>query len=132
MSDGVARGQSALDLPALDLPALDRLVAAITVDAYDVEEQVTAFFEAFANEVELPVQTVVLGLPVEVVEFGIADNDAELTARCRRGADAQELSLTYLMFPADSVVGWLHAGYRRCLGLRPYPASQPPNWELGD
>lgn len=115
-----------------DTEALDQLIEAVTVDCYGLEEQVTAFQEAFNNEVSLPVETAVLDMPVQVVAFGIREDGNDLTALCRRGAVEQELALADLVFEPQSVVGWLHAAYRRCLGLRPHPATKPPDWELAD
>ncbi|GAB2448195.1 hypothetical protein GCM10027062_32240 [Nocardioides hungaricus] len=29
----------------------------------------------------------------------------------------------------DEAAAWIHAAYRRCLGLAPYPAAIPEGWE---
>ena len=40
---------------------VERLVAVITTDCYNLGEQVTAFYEAFAEEVPLPTTATVIG-----------------------------------------------------------------------
>lgn len=109
---------------------LDRLVEAITVDCYDEEEQMAAFHSVFSDEVALPTPTALLGIAVEVLGFDLRENGRELVALCRRpGSVEQQVSLADLVFPPDSVVGRLHAAYRRCLGLTPFEASIPPGWK---
>ncbi len=46
---------------------VERLVAVITTDCYNLAEQVTACYEAFAEEVPLPTAATVIGTTVEVV-----------------------------------------------------------------
>lgn len=109
---------------------LDRLVEAITVDCYDDEEQMTAFHAVFSDEVEFPAPAAVLGIAVEVLGFDVREDGRELVARCRRpGSVSQEVSLVDLVFPPESVGGWLQAAYRRCLGLKPFEATIPPGWK---
>lgn len=54
--------------------ALNELVEAITVDSYDIAEQMSAFHSAFTDEVSLPVEIDVLGMPVQVVAFNIRED----------------------------------------------------------
>jgi hypothetical protein len=107
---------------------VDRLVEAITVDCYNLAEQVTAFYEAFAEEVPLPTAATVVGATVEVVSIDIAEHGEELTARCQRGAVVQELRLSDLVFPPDTAAAWVHAAYSRCLGLTGHAAAIPAGW----
>ena len=46
---------------------LDLLIAEITLDAYDVDEQLTGFFTFFENDVEFPVSGKVIGYQTEVL-----------------------------------------------------------------
>ncbi|WP_109509162.1 hypothetical protein [Nocardioides speluncae] len=108
---------------------MDRLVAVITVDCYNLAEQVTAFYETFAEEVPLPTTATVIGTTIEVVGIDIAEQGEELTARCRRGDVVQDLHLSDLVFAPDAPAGWIHAAYRRCLGLVPNPAAVPGGWK---
>jgi len=106
-----------------------RLVAVITTDCYNLAEQVTAFYEVFAEEVPLPTTATVIGTTVEVVCIDIADHGEVLTARCHRGDVVQDLHLSDLEFAPDTAAGWIHAAYRRCLGLVPHPAALPAGWK---
>lgn len=48
--------------------ALDALVEIATTDTHDEDEQVTGFFTMLENHLELPFETEVLGVTVEVVK----------------------------------------------------------------
>ena len=108
---------------------MDRLVAVITVDCYNPAEQVTAFYETFAEEVPLPTTASVVGTTIQVVGIDIAEHGEELIARCRRGDVVQDLRLSDLVFPPDTAAAWIHAAYRRCLCLMPHPAAVPEGWK---
>jgi hypothetical protein len=108
---------------------VDRLVAVITVDCYNLAEQVTAFYETFAEEVPLPATARVLGTTIDVVGIDIAEHGEELIARCHREDVVQDLRLSDLVFAPDTAGGWIHAAYRRCLGLIPHPAAVPEGWK---
>ena len=47
--------------------ALSELIESVTVDAYGIDEQLTAFLTAFSEEVAVPCPATVLDLPVEVL-----------------------------------------------------------------
>ncbi len=106
---------------------VDRLLEVITVDCYNLAEQVTAFYEGFAEAVPLP--TTVVGATVRVLGIDIAEHGEELTARCQRGDVVQDLRLSDLVFPPDTTAAWIHAAYRRCLGLTAHPAAVPAGWK---
>lgn len=108
---------------------VELLVAVITMDCYNLAEQVTAFYETFAEEVPLPITATVIGIPVEVVGIDIGDHGEVLIARCNRGEVVQDLHLTDLVFAPDTAAGWIHAAYRRCLGCVPHPAAVPGGWK---
>lgn len=108
---------------------VERLAAVITVDCYNFAEQVTAFYETFAEEVRLPTTATVIGTTIEVVGIDIADHGEALTACCHHGNVVQDLHLADLVFAPDTVAGWIHAAYRRCLGLAPHPAAVPRGWK---
>jgi hypothetical protein len=88
---------------------VERLVAVITMDCYNLAEQVTAFYETFAEEVPLPTTATVIGTTVELVGIDIADHGEVLTARCHRGDVVQDLHLSDLVFAPDTAAGWIHA-----------------------
>lgn len=108
---------------------LDRLVEVITVDCYNPSEQMTAFYEVFAVEVPLPTTATVVGATVRVVGIDIAQHDQGLAARCQHGDVMQDLRLSDLVFPPDTAAAWIHAAYRRCLGLTAHPAAVPAEWK---
>ncbi|RZT77827.1 hypothetical protein EV382_0992 [Micromonospora violae] len=39
-----------------------------------------------------------------------------------------EVTLADLAFPPHTVTAWIHAAYRRYLGLTPFPARPRPEW----
>lgn len=90
---------------------------------------VTAFYEVFVEEVRLPSTATVVGATIEVIGIDVAEHGEELTAPCRRGAVVQDLRLSDLVFPPDTPAAWIHAAYRRCLGLVPHPAAVPEKWK---
>lgn len=106
-----------------------RLLEVITVDCYNPSEQMTAFYEVFAEEVPLRTTATVVGATVRVVRIDIAEHREELTARCQRGEVVQELRLSDLVFPPHTAAAWIHAAYRRCLGLRAHPTAMPAGWK---
>ncbi len=108
---------------------MDRLVAAITEDCYNLAEQVTAFYETFSEEITLPTTASVVGTTVQVVGIDIAAHGEELIALCQRGDVVQDLRLSDLIFAPDTAAGWIHAAYRRSLGLTPHPAAIPEGWK---
>jgi hypothetical protein len=108
---------------------VNRLLEVITVDCYNASEQVTAFYEVFTQEVPLPITVTVVGASVRVVGIDIAEHGEELTARCQRGTVGQDLRLADLVFPSDTPAAWIHAAYRRCLGLTAHPAAVPAGWK---
>lgn len=107
----------------------DQLGEVIRVDCYNEDEQMTAFHTVLTEEVALPTEAGTVGMSVQVLDFDIREGGSELTARCRRGAAEQELCLVDLVFPPQTVAAWIHAAYRRCLGLRPHPAEIPRGWK---
>lgn len=112
-----------------DLNEVDRLVEVITVDCYNLAEQVTAFYETFTEEVGFPTTATVVGTTIHVVGIDVAEYGEELIARCHRGDAVQDLQLSDLVFAPDTTAGWIHAAYRRSLGLMPHPAAIPQGWK---
>jgi hypothetical protein len=107
---------------------LDELIAEITVDCYNEDEQLSGLLTAFSDELALPLNAELLDISVLVLGFDMRGSGRELTARCRHGVTDGEIALADLTFPAGSVAAWLHAAYRRFLGLPSRPASKPAGW----
>jgi len=47
--------------------SLGKLIDEITVDAYDIDEQLSGFLQVFQDEVTVPSSATVLGMAIEVV-----------------------------------------------------------------
>jgi hypothetical protein len=111
--------------------SLGELIDEITIDAHDVDEQLSGFLQTLQDEVAVPVPAFVLGIVVDVVGFDLeGDGRRGLVAQCRHAGVGGTLSLADVRFKTGSVAAWLHAAYRTWLGLPPFPAQQPSNWRL--
>jgi hypothetical protein len=109
--------------------SLAELIDEITLDAYDLYEQLSGFLQVFSDEVTVPARGTVLHFPVEVTGFDFeGDERRGLVARCRHDGSAGTVSLVDVRFERRSVAGWLHAAYRTWLGLPPFPALRPSKW----
>lgn len=60
--------------------------------------------------------------------FDYTNEARGVVATCRGPDGAGEVALADLAFPPDTVSAWIHAAYRRHLGLRPFPARPRPDW----
>ncbi len=110
-----------------DFTALDELIEEITVDAYDGDEKLWAFRQAFEDDVTLPADGFVIGEPVSVVEIDYDGNERRgLTAKCRREDGSEHVvTASDVVFPEGASGSLFLAAYRRWLGLEPYPAVTP-------
>jgi hypothetical protein len=102
---------------------LDDLVDGIVVDAYNDDEQLSAFDTVIGDEVTLPADASVVGQPVTVIKIAYDGNERRgLTAQCRR-EDGSEYTVAAcdLVFPEGSKGSDYIAAYRRWLGIDPYP-----------
>jgi hypothetical protein len=108
-----------------ELEALDKLIEKITVDAYDDNEQLSAFQQVFEDHVTLPADGFVIGEPVSVIAVEYDGNERRgLTAKCRREDGAEyEMALSEVVLPHASTGARYIAAYRRWLNLDPYPAE---------
>lgn len=92
---------------------LDELIAEITVDAYDEDEQLMGFENAFDEEVGFPLSGAVVGEDVEVLSVGRRDGRRELIAACARSGRHYEVALLDVAIRAEPSVERLLAAYRR-------------------
>ena len=104
------------------------LIEMIIVDCYNHEEAITAFLTVFDEEVVKPTSATVLATPVEVLAYEGQGDPLDLVARCRAGDTKQWLSLCDIVFEPGTSAAWIHAAYRRWLGLRPHSAVRPADW----
>jgi hypothetical protein len=111
------------------LKELDELIEQITVDCYDDDELVTAFCEVLGDEIPVPFEVTVLGMPAQVTAVGHGRTPGVM-ATCRRDGHTIEVPLTSLTFPEGSVAAWLQAAYLRHLGHNPGRTTPPDGWRL--
>lgn len=101
---------------------LSDLVEQIIVDAYDDDEQLSAFRQAIEDEAALPADAWVIGEPVTVLKVDYENERRGLTAKCRR-EDGSEYTIAAcdLVFPEGSKAAGYIAAYRMWLCIEPYP-----------
>jgi hypothetical protein len=89
---------------------LDAMVREAVVDCYDEEEQTMGLLDMLQENLILPFETRVLGMPVEVVSVEIVDRD-RIIAMCKRGGVRQAISLEDLPLPTPAPEGaeWIEA-----------------------
>ncbi len=77
---------------------LDDLIEDAIVDAYDLEEQLMGFDCVLTDNVALPFDTTVLGVPVTVASIA-QSRMGRIVARCVRGPHHQDIPLESLPIP---------------------------------
>jgi hypothetical protein len=106
-----------------DLAVLEELIAKITVDAYNDDEQLWAFRQALADNLTLPCDGSVIGEPLSVIGFDYDGNERRgLTAKCHRedGSEHVVAACEVVLPPRTRGAQYLGA-YRKWLGLEPFP-----------
>jgi tetratricopeptide (TPR) repeat protein len=108
-----------------NLADLDGLIEEIIVDTYDESEQLSAFQQAFEDDVPMPVDAFVIGEPVSVIAILYDGNERRgLTARCRREDGSEHVvAVPDVSFPQGSSGARYLAAYRKWLGLPPFIAD---------
>jgi ribosome recycling factor len=96
-------------------PELDSLIEEITIDAYDEDEQLMGFENAF-DEANFPCPGTVVGEDIEVLSATTANNRRELIAICQRNGKRYEIALLDIDIHADPTTSRLLAAYRRWTG----------------
>ena len=95
---------------------LDRLIDEITVDAYDEDEQLMGFVNAFDEGADFPCPGVVVGEEVEVLSVSVKNHRRELIATCKRGGRHYDVALLDTDVRGNSATSRLIAAYKRWLG----------------
>ena len=97
---------------------LVEMIEEATVDAYDESEQATGWFTMFEEHLELPFDTVVLGVRVAVAAIEHRD-DNRIVAVCTRGKEELAVGIADLPLPSPRPDGaeWIE-GYRHWLERR--------------
>jgi hypothetical protein len=96
-------------------PDLDSLIEEITIDAYDEDEQLMGFENAF-DEANFPCPGTVVGEDIEVLSATTANNRRELIGICQRNDKRYEIALLDIDIHADPTTTRLLAAYRRWTG----------------
>ncbi len=102
---------------------LDDLIEEITTDAYREVEQLSAFRQAFEDEVAVPCEGTVIGESVQVLKFDFDGNERRgLTAMCRRADGTKHVvAASEVVVPVGAPGGRHLAAYRKWMGLAPLP-----------
>ena len=97
---------------------LVEMIEKATVDAYDESEQATGWFTMFEEHLDLPFETVVLGVRVTVESIDLRGDD-RIVAVCTRGKVKQSVAIADLPLPTPKPPGaeWIEA-YCRWRGER--------------
>jgi len=97
---------------------LRRIIEEATLDAYGVDEGMCGFEACLEDQVDFPVQALVIGHRVQVlgVNYGGSEHRG-LIARIRTGRGDHEVSLLDVRFEADSEAARFVAAYKKWLGM---------------
>lgn len=98
-------------------PELDNIIAEITVDCHDEDEQLMGFANAF-DEASFPYPGTVIGEDVQVHSVDAADDRPDLVATCERGGRTYDIALLDVDIDADANTSRLIAAYRRWSAAR--------------
>lgn len=98
---------------------LEELVEEAIVDAYGDSEQRTGFLTMLEENLALPFETEILGVPVTVARIDLTDAD-EIVAICRRGRSQQTVPILDLPIPMPPPAGaeWIEAYRSWACGVR--------------
>lgn len=92
---------------------LDAIIEEAVVDAYTESEQVAGFHATIDMHLDLPFETVVLGVAVIVKKVDVTAA-GEIVALCYRGRERQAMPILELPLPDPSPAGWERIeAYRR-------------------
>lgn len=98
---------------------LDALVAEAVVDCHDEDEQRTGLLTMIQENLKLPFDTTVLGVPVQVQSIDF-NKGGEVVAICVRGRDSQAVPILDLPLPSLPPRGaeWIEAYRHWAAGWR--------------
>jgi hypothetical protein len=102
--------------PRIGRRRLGEMIEAATVDSNSESEQLMGWLTMIGDNLAVPFETTVLGVPVVVERIDLNRSD-QIIAVCRRGRDRQSLPILDLPLPTPPPDGadWIEA-YRRWLG----------------
>ena len=77
---------------------LEDMIEQATVDAYNESEQITGWFTVIDENLAVPFETTVLGVPVTVERLDLKGSE-QIVAICKRGSSRQSLPILQLPLP---------------------------------
>jgi len=100
-------------LPRISKARLAEMIEQATVDAYNEAEQIVGWFTMIDENLMVPFETTVLGVPVTVERVDL-NRSEQIVAVCTRGRSRQLLPILDLPLPTPPPDGaeWIEA-YRR-------------------
>jgi hypothetical protein len=93
-------------------PGLEELIADITVDCNDEDEELMGFEVFFDEWAALPCPGTVIGEDVQVLSVARQNGRRELVATCERGGRKYQIALLDVELKADPATERLLAAYR--------------------
>ena len=84
---------------------LDAMIEEAIVDAYTESEQTVGFHATIEQRLQLPFETVILGVAVTVKKVDVA-GAGEIVAVCHRGRERQAIPILDLPLPDPPPEGW--------------------------
>ena len=81
------------------------MIEEATIDAYTKSEQAGGFHAMIEQALDLPFETMVLGVPVIVKRVDVTDAN-DVVAVCHRGRERQAIPLLELPLPDPPPAGW--------------------------
>ncbi len=100
-------------------PELDDLIADIITDAYDEDEALMGFENAFDEADCFPCPGTVIGEAIEILSVSTSNGRSELIANCQRAGSAgrrHQIALLDIDINTDQSASRLLAAYRRWTG----------------
>ena len=91
--------------PRLSRARLDSMVEEAIVDAYGESEQAVGLFTMIEENLEMPFETMLLGVSVTVERVDLNDRE-DIVAVCKRGKDRQAVPILDLPLPSPWPAGW--------------------------
>ncbi len=102
--------------PRISKARLEEMIEEATVDCHDESEQMTGWFTMLDENLVVPFETTVFGVPVTVERVDL-NRSEQIVAVCARGRDRQVLPILDLPLPTPPPDGaeWIEA-YRHWRG----------------
>jgi hypothetical protein len=97
-------------------PELDELIADILIDAYDHDEALMGFENAFDEAGCFPCPGTVIDQDIEILSVAAANGRQELIATCQHAGRRHQIALLDIDVNADQPASRLLAAYRHWTG----------------